>query len=152
MGAREKILMRIAAARGSAANADIGDAIRRHPRGPVPGFEKDLVQRFRDRVIKLACDVATVRTVNEVPAVVARYLREHHLPQRAVCWPELNALNWRGAGIDTQARAARGDDMIGMTGAFAGIAETGTLMLLSGPQTPATVSLLPDTHISALQL
>ena len=33
---------------------------------------------------------------------------------------------------------------------FCGIAETGTLMLLSGPQTPPTVSLLPETHIALL--
>ena len=152
MGAREKILMRIAAARGAAVSGDIGGAIRRHPRGLVPRLEEDLVQRFSDRVIKLACDVATVRIVNEVPAVAARYLSEHRLSQRAVCWPELDALDWRGAGIDAQARAASGDDMIGITGAFAAIAETGTLMLLSGPQTPATVSLLPETHIAVLEV
>jgi len=151
MGARERILIRIAAARGTTESADIGDAIRRHSRGPMPRIEKDLVPRFRDRVIKLACDVAAVRAVNEAPPVAARYLSEHHLPPRAVCWPELNALDWRSAGIDTQARAARGDDMVGITGAFAGIAETGTLMLLSGPQTPATVSLLPETHIVVLE-
>ena len=40
--------------------------------------------------------------------------------------------------------------MVGITGAFAGIAETGTLMLLSGPQTPATASLLPETHIAVV--
>jgi L-lactate dehydrogenase complex protein LldG len=152
MGAREKILTRIAVARGAAASADVGDVIRWHARGPLPELEKDLMQRFSDRVIKLVCDVAPVRTLNEVPAVVARYLGEHHLPQRAVCWPQLNALDWRSAGIDIQARAAKGDDMVGITGAFAGIAETGTLMLLSGPQTPATVSLLPETHIAVLEV
>lgn len=152
MRAREKILLRIAAARGSATSTDVGDAIRRHPRGPAPSLEKDLVQRFRDRIIKLTCDVATAGTVNDVSAVGARYLSEHHLPQRAVCWPQLNVLDWRSAGIDTQARAAKGDDMVGITCAFAGIAETGTLMLLSGPQTPATVSLLPETHIAVLEV
>jgi len=152
MGAREKVLMRIAVARGAATSADVGDVIHWHARGPVPGLEKDLTQRFSDRVIKLVCDVAAVRTLNEVPAVVARYLDEHLLPQRAVCWPQLNALDWRSAGINIQARAAKGDDMVGITGAFAGIAETGTLMLLSGPQTPATVSLLPETHIAVLEV
>ena len=37
-----------------------------------------------------------------------------------------------------------------MTGAFAAIAETGTLMLASGPDTPATVSLLPETHVAVV--
>ena len=35
---------------------------------------------------------------------------------------------------------------------FSAIAETGTLMLLSGPQTPATVSLLPETHIALVDI
>ena len=35
-----------------------------------------------------------------------------------------------------------------MTGAFSAIAETGTLMMVSGGQTPATASLLPETHVA----
>ena len=51
-----------------------------------------------------------------------------------------------------EARAVRGDDLVGITGTFLGIAETGTLMLLSGPTTPATVSLLPETHIAVIEV
>jgi len=36
-------------------------------------------------------------------------------------------------------------------GAFAGIAETGTLMLVSGPNSPTTLNLMPDTHIVVLR-
>ena len=41
-------------------------------------------------------------------------------------------------------------DKTGISGCFCAIAETGTLMLLSGPQTPASVSLLPETHIAVV--
>ncbi|MEE9300922.1 MAG: lactate utilization protein, partial [Alphaproteobacteria bacterium] len=34
--------------------------------------------------------------------------------------------------------------------AFAGIAETGTCMLISGPQSPTTLNFLVDTHIIVL--
>jgi len=37
-----------------------------------------------------------------------------------------------------------------VTGAFAGIAETGTLMTVTGPDTPASTSLLPETHVAVL--
>ena len=40
---------------------------------------------------------------------------------------------------------------MGLTTAFAGIAETGTLMLLSGPQTPTTIAFLPETSIVVLR-
>ena len=39
-------------------------------------------------------------------------------------------------------------DLVGITGCFCAIAETGTLMLLSGPDTPPGASLLPETHIA----
>ena len=34
-----------------------------------------------------------------------------------------------------------------MTPCFAAVAETGTLMLISGADTPTTLNFLPDTHI-----
>jgi L-lactate dehydrogenase complex protein LldF len=39
---------------------------------------------------------------------------------------------------------------VGLTGAFAGLAETGSLLLLDGPGRPMTASLLPETHIAIL--
>jgi L-lactate dehydrogenase complex protein LldG len=40
---------------------------------------------------------------------------------------------------------------VSVTGAFAAIAETGTLMLLSGPSGPTTLNFLPDNHIVVLR-
>jgi L-lactate dehydrogenase complex protein LldG len=57
-------------------------------------------------------------------------------------------LPWHGAGLDIEARPANDRDLLGITGAFCAIAETGTLMLLSGPETPASASLLPETHVA----
>jgi len=151
MSARENILARIAKARGPAAAADIEDVIRRHPRGPIPPLEKNLAQRFGEQATRLASDVASAATMAEVPGLAARYLSERRLPMQAVCWPGLAALDWQAAGIEVQARAARDADLVGITSVFAAIAETGTLMLLSGPQTPATVSLLPETHIAVVE-
>lgn len=39
---------------------------------------------------------------------------------------------------------------VGITPAFAGIAETGTLLLRSGQDGPTTLNFLPDTHIVLL--
>ena len=44
-----------------------------------------------------------------------------------------------------------GSDQVSITGAFAGIAETGTLVMASGPEHPVTLNLLPDTHIVVLR-
>ena len=52
-----------------------------------------------------------------------------------------------------EVRRGRAEDVdaVGLTTAFAGIAETGTLMLLSGPETPTTIAFLPETSIVVLR-
>lgn len=110
----------------------------------------DPVVRFREQALRLASTIEDVTSLDGVPAAAARYLRDQKLPLVAVCWPQLAALPWQGAGVDIEARPALDTDLVGITGAFCAIAETGTLMTLSGPQTPATVSLLPETHIAVV--
>ena len=51
---------------------------------------------------------------------------------------------------DSPRPAAIDDDAVGLTTAFAGIAETGTLMLLSAPETPTTLAFLPETSLVVL--
>ena len=46
--------------------------------------------------------------------------------------------------------ASDGDDAVGLSHAFAGVAETGTLVLASGPDNPTTLNFLPETHIVVL--
>ena len=41
--------------------------------------------------------------------------------------------------------------MLTIVPAFAGIAETGTLVTASGPDHPVTLNLLPDTHVVVLR-
>jgi L-lactate dehydrogenase complex protein LldG len=82
---------------------------------------------------------------------VAAYLAANALPRRAVCWPQLAGLEWSAAGLDVEARAAREDDPVGITGVFCAIAETGTLVTVSGPDSPPAVSLLPETHVAVVR-
>jgi L-lactate dehydrogenase complex protein LldG len=94
----------------------------------------------------------------EIPAAVARYVDALELPpalaqqksHRGVCWPEFGDLDWAAAGLTIEARPTTGDDRLGITGAFCAIAETGTLVILSGMDTPTATTLLPDTHIAVL--
>lgn len=146
MSARERILARVADAQTVNRRA-YADGQRRYE-APAPA--PDLAQLFGERATRLGSEVLRVEDLLEVPAAVARYLATYRLAPRAVCWPELIALPWSRARLEVEARAARDDDAVGLTGAFCAVAETGTLMLLSGPQTPATVSLLPEIHIAVL--
>ena len=121
-----------------------------HPRNPAPRDESDFKVRFRERALSLASTVDAAANLTDVPARVAAYLRERGLPMRAVCWRELVELDWAGSGIEVEARSAVGDDMVGITGACCAIAETGTLVMLSGADSRPSVSLLPETHVAVL--
>ena len=154
MTSRENILARIRARQGKPAAQTVAERevvrshIQSHPGSPRPRMEWEPVARFRERALGLASTVDEVDTLAAIPAAVARYLESSGLPRAAVCWQELMALDWSGAGIRVEARAARDTDLVGITGAFCAIAETGTLMTMSGRDTPAAASLLPETHIA----
>lgn len=157
MTSRENILARIRARQGKGPVATEADreAVRAHIRAHAgstrPRMEWDPLVRFRERALGLASTVEEIGTIEDSPAAVARYLRANSLPLAAVCWSELAGLDWAAAGIDVAVREARDTDPVGITGAFCAIAETGTLMTLSGRDTPATVSLLPETHVAVVR-
>lgn len=157
MSARDNILQRIRAAQGKpdAATDDERAAVATHlgarPLSPRPRVDGDLAACFRERALGLASTIDQIASIDELPGAVAGYLAGAGLPATVVCWPEFAGLAWDAQGVAVEARDARDGDAIGMTGAFCAIAETGTLMLLSGARTPATVSLLPETHIAVVR-
>jgi len=67
---------------------------------------------------------------------------------RVVLTGDQAALDWSGSALEVSVRPAEDADQVGISGCFCAIAESGTLMLLSGPDSSATVSLLPETHIA----
>jgi L-lactate dehydrogenase complex protein LldG len=155
--ARESILARIRARQGKPATQAesereaVRSHIQSHPGSARPRMEWDPVARFRERALGLASTVDEVDTLAAVPAAAARYLKANALPLTAVCWAEFAALDWRAAGIEIAVRETCDADLVGITGAFCAIAETGTLMTLSGRDTPAAASLLPETHVAVVR-
>lgn len=156
MSARENILARIRARQGKPAEET--DAEREAVRAHIgahsvsarPRMDWDPVARFHERALGLSSTLDSVESPAEVPAAVARYLKAASLPLTAVCWPEFAALDWGGSGVAIDVRAARDSDLVGITGAFCAIAETGTLMTVTGRATPAGASLLVETHIAVV--
>lgn len=117
-------------------------------RGPQPVLSGDLTERFQGKAESLSSTVEAVADRAAVPAAVARYLAAQDLHPEIVMTPDVADLDWTSHGVQGAARGAVDTDRIGVTACFCAVAETGTLMLLSGPDSPATVSLLPETHIA----
>jgi L-lactate dehydrogenase complex protein LldG len=156
MSSRDDILGRVRERIGRnddnavSARRDIDAWLTEHRRGPRPNAGGDLLARFKEKSEALSTTVDIVAEWAAVPAAVARYLAGHGLPARAVGWPLISGHRWAEAGIAFEGRGALDADLVGITGAYCAIAETGTLMLLSGADTPASVSLLPETHVAVL--
>ncbi|HRA24091.1 MAG TPA: lactate utilization protein C [Usitatibacteraceae bacterium] len=160
MAARKGILARIRKAQGrdgaeptAAELAAVREAIARHEVGPQPPFAHppDRLAQFRKECDRLGTTHATVSSLAEVPAEVARYLAAGALAPAVAGWGEFAALDWAGAGIDYRGRPADAADATGLTGCFCAIAETGTLLLLSSPATPKLNALLPETHVCVVR-
>ena len=157
--ARRNILARIRAAAGRSAQPEPGereavaDYLARHPPGPRPELPSDregLTARFVDEARLMASTVELVGSFDEVPAAAVRYLTQLGAAPQAVAWAALRALPWEQAGLAVEFRKPENDDLVGMTGCFCATAETGSLVLLSGPETEASMALLPETHIAVV--
>ena len=157
MSSRDDILGRVRAGlQRNATNAAAGRevmlaALSNRSHGPKPAINaapKALLERFQAKSELQSSTVDVVAQESSVPAAIARYLASMNLSKSAVAWPSLAALDWAAAGLSIEGRGARDADLVGITGCFCAVAETGTLMVCSSPDTPATVSLLPETHIA----
>jgi L-lactate dehydrogenase complex protein LldG len=111
-----------------------------------------------DLFLEMAADVETtvarVSRPEDVPAAIADYLSRYNLPSRLVMAPDpaLDAIPWRDRPmLEIRRGRAEDADQVGVTACFAGIAETGTLMLISGAHSPTRNNFLPETHIVVMR-
>lgn len=156
---RERVLADIRAAlnRGGPLPSSVADALEtrlgKSRPNLKPAIDGDPVDHFIRKVEAVHGTLTRVRGMDEVSAVVAGHVERYGLPFELVVAPDpdLEAVVWSNR-FTVERRAARGEDRVSVTGAFAGVAETGTLVLLSGPQSPTTLNFLPDDHIIVIKV
>lgn len=153
MSSRAEILERVRAGLGGKAPAAERRAsaeahLTALARGPQPVLAADLAARFRAKAELLSSSVDAVSGWRLGPAAVASYLDAHDLGHDLVVSADVAGLDWSASGLRPALRGAIDADRVGVTGCFCAIAESGTLMLASGCGKPASISLLPETHIA----
>jgi L-lactate dehydrogenase complex protein LldG len=152
--ARQAISNRIRKAQGRLAQPTqaerdaVQDYLQQHSQGPRPAIGPDTVLHFKEQALRMLDTVDEVDSPADVPAAAARYLDKLNLSKTAIAWPTLKDLAWPDAGLQIEFRLPKNADMVGITGCFCAVAETGTLMMLSGHDTFASAALLPETHIA----
>lgn len=134
-----------------AARAAALDYIAQSTAGPQPAITESLLARFQAQTLRMQSTYAEIQQRTDLPAEIARYLTEHALPPTLHAWPEFADLDWAAAGLSILTRPVQASDLVGLTSVFAAVAETGTLAVVSGEQTPTASSLLPETHIALVR-
>ncbi|WP_423910442.1 LutC/YkgG family protein [Candidatus Spongiihabitans sp.] len=91
-----------------------------------------------------------LENLGDVPVSVANYLIKAGTELRAVIATDekLTQLDWGDMVVES--RAAKKSDCASITMAFAGIAETGTIAMVSSAQSPITLNFLPEINIVVL--
>ncbi|MBT6273168.1 MAG: LUD domain-containing protein [Chromatiales bacterium] len=116
-----------------------------------PALDEDPVTQFASKVALVSGTVARCPSTAELSDFVVGYLSKEGLP--------LDIVTGHDDGLDVQwsnqLAVTRGlptaADPVSVTAAFAGVAETGTVVMLSSWQSPTTLNFLPATHIVVLK-
>jgi L-lactate dehydrogenase complex protein LldG len=149
--ARNAILGQIRSALGRDALADAAAAAldARRPTHTRIAFDDDLVERFITRFTSRSGTVERVASLLDVPAAVEAYRQLHGLPARAAIARPLAGLSWPADFAHHPGPAGK-DEVLSVTACLAAIAEMGSLMLASGPDSPTTLNFVPDHHLVVL--
>ncbi len=121
-------------------------------RGQLPAEER--LELFIAMAEKYNATTERIADAAGIPAAVAEYLKQRNLPATFRIGADTRLVNlpWQSAGaLEILSGASDGNDLVAVSHAFGGIAETGTLCVLSGPDNPVTLNFLPDHHIVVIQ-
>jgi L-lactate dehydrogenase complex protein LldG len=160
--ARSRILSRIRRSASKGDEAGRAAAVEKRLKDPrrniVPdrgqGDEAHRIAVFQRIMEGVGGTVEILDDLNDVPTSVARYLRDTNRPARVRRGSDelLGKLPWhRAQTLEVEEGRAQDADTASFTHAFAGVAESGTIVQLSGGANPTTLNFLPEAHIVLLE-
>jgi L-lactate dehydrogenase complex protein LldG len=164
MTSRDLILSKIRAGLGAKANdaerqAIVQNRIAARARHLIPArvtnrTPGELLALFRGFLERESATVLELDSKQEIPSAIANYLRSNNLGARIRVGgdPTLTQLPWGSEPhLEMLLGRAQPSDEVGLSQAAAAVAETGTLVMASGPDNPVTLNYLPETHIVVVE-
>jgi L-lactate dehydrogenase complex protein LldG len=137
-----------------ARHAALAEGLRAARRHTIPqralGTHAALRASFVERVLASGATVASLPAFADLPAALSTYLLANNLPAKLAIAPDetLWTLNWGNIpALECYGLPLEPEGATALTTSFAAIAETGTLMLCSGPRAPTLFNFLSETHI-----
>lgn len=149
----------------------VGHAARRAPLPPSPGAAalpppgpENLVELFTERAASVNAGVHGPVSAAGAPSLVAGIVSDHGC-ESFISWDDLPvsgvAASLGAAGLERMPHHVEADERLehqlgyrhidcGVTGAGAGLAESGSVVLVHGEGRPRMASLVPEVHIALL--
>lgn len=116
-----------------------------------PTLKEDLVTQFFMQLEKVGGTKDTISSLSDLPFAVLEFLQHQNLPmKKVVVDAHLADIPWPQK-LQVTCQAAQADDVTSVSNAFAGVAETGSVVLLSSARSPTTLNFLPENHIVLLE-
>ncbi len=150
MSAREPILNRVRVVTAEKQGGDPAWRIAEPPRLIRPDLGTDLAQRFGEKLALGGGTLARVQDLQRAVVEIEQFMREAELPLSLRAAPALKGLPW-GDALEVSFGPSAGNDLVCVTPAFCAIAESGSVVLLSGEHSPTTLNFLPDVHIVVIE-
>ncbi len=151
---RSWILERIAAANRAldASPDEARDRLSQPPVGPQPAWSEPAVDRFVARLERAAASVSRAGNAGEAVAQVVAYLEQQRIEPEIVIAPHplLGTLDWPDT-VKVRQRTLQGEDTTVLSIAYAGVAETGSVVMQARPETPTGFNFLPETHLCVIE-
>ena len=155
---RDAVLSRIRRANGARPNDPARKAIvearmAAAPRGVIPERgqkpREEKIALFVAMAEKANATVARIAGIGSLPEEVSRFLRAGNFPAtlRVSTDTRLAGADFAATALTVEAGASDGDDLNALSFAEMGIAETGTLVLVSSRENPTSLNFLPENHI-----
>lgn len=158
-GARETILGTLKRTLAAAGRDEAAPErrIAEHQANLIPtrgaGDRAAQVARFTQEAEAVEATVRRIAHRDELPAEIARYLSSANLPAQVRVAPSLADVDWaKQPTLGVEAGVPSGSDTASVSSAMAGVAETGTLVFLSGPENPTSLNFVPPAHIAVLSV
>jgi L-lactate dehydrogenase complex protein LldG len=158
MNARDEIFSNIRRSLGVKGSETIrqqmvAERLERAPKGVVPArgqvSGEERIALFKLQAEAALATVTEVASPAEVPQSIALFLRNHNLPAalRMGDDPRLEKMPWSETTLEISRGPSAGGDLNAVSHAFGAVAESGTLVMVSGHENPSTLNFLPDNHI-----
>jgi L-lactate dehydrogenase complex protein LldG len=162
MSARDLILATLRRSLGVTGNeaprrAAVAARLAGHPAGVIPARgqlpPQERLALFVCMAEAAAATTERVASGADIPVAVAAFLRGLNLPLRVRHGDDarLAGLPWESApALEVLRGPSDGHDLAAVSHASAAVAETGTVVLVSGADNPTTLNFLPDVHVVAV--